>query len=362
MEMEMEMTTAVLATSTNNNNYTSSEEQRLPSSIQDAIEDFLAGFELKAARIAAGMAPADDLEEDIQEMIKDAKQETPTRSEEIQRSLVKPLQVYRSESRYRAYASVDVHQPGAVERVDLVTKHRAKVSSVIDNWVHIPTVVDGLSVAEDDNLLPQAGYRAILFSLLQVKCVKDTKFEFGSDEVYCGASFVDETGDFSTFDPFRVGSFRKGKTVDYDHPGKLLQRFNIREAGNKFPKVYTSMLTLVEKDSGSISKWFGRLFKKLKLRIKEFLAGLGVKVGQLIGLGPASGLLGSIFGKIFDRLVKWVRELFGNDLLGTRSVQLTINNYNGNWISTGTNTTSGWKKFTGARGDYRVQWRAQLVK
>ncbi len=356
----MEFETAILAT--NNNNYSSSEEQRLPSSVQEAIEDFVAGFELKAARVAAGLPPTDDLEQDIQDMIKDAKKETPARAEEIQRGMVKPLQEYRSSSRYRAYASIDVHQPGAVERVDLATRHRQKVSSVVDKWVHIPTVVDGLSVSAEDALLPQAGYREIHFFLSQVKCVKDTKFEFGRDEIYCGASFVDETGDFSIFDPFKVGSFRKGKTVDYDHPGKFLQRFNIREAGNKFPKVYSSMLTLVETDSGSISKWFSRLFKKLKQRVRDFLEGLGVKVGQLIGLGPASGLLGSIFGKIFDQIWEWLRKLFGHDPLGTKTVQLTINNYSGNWIATGTDTTTGWKKFTGARGDYRVQWRAKLVK
>lgn len=347
----------------NNNNYSSSVPTVMPSRVQRAIEDFLAGIELKTARVASGITPSDDLEEDLQDMIAEAQALNPRQSAEIRQTLAAPLRTYKSDPRYRTFAGIDVDRAGELERLDLAAKHRSQVASVVTNWVHIPTVVDGLSVAADD-FAPQGGYTKLNFYLSKVKCVKETRFpEFRSDEISCAASFVDETGDFTTHDPFNVSSdFDRGETKSYGFPGERLQWFNLQEAGHKFPKIYTCSLTLIERDWGSVSKWFKKFFAKLNKRLKDYLNQLGIKLGERLGLGPASSLIGTIFNKVWDFIVKFFKQLFGHDHLGTQTVQFTINGYGGNWSSTGNHTTSGWLKFTGQKSDYRVEWRAQLAQ
>ena len=63
-----------------------------------------------------------------------------------------------------------------------------------------------------------------------------------------GGNFVDETGEASYSWLLQSKDFDPGESVDWVFPGRRMQTFNLAEGGNKFPKIYTATLTMVEED------------------------------------------------------------------------------------------------------------------
>ena len=352
-----------MAEHVSNNNFISSESTILPSRINRFIEDFTAELELRAARVAAGYTPSGEIERQFQTILEMTRSEFPARLSTLQQNMAKPMALYRNTRKFATFAHLDLRESGALESVDLAEKHRATVSPFASTWVHIPPMVDGLINLERlrDAIIPQAGYTGLKFYVSKVQCVEETD-GWGSDEIYLGGNFVDETGEAS-YHWFRVSNdFDTGEIKDYGFPGKQLQYFNLTEGGNKFPKIYTAALTMVEEDWGNMSGWFKDLFEKVKAKVKDLLKKLGYAVGELIGIGALGSLIGEIFAGIFEWLVNWIVQLFENDYMGTFTTQATINSYTGNWVSTGGPLYSWSKKFKAHGGHYHVWYVWELVK
>jgi hypothetical protein len=346
-----------------NNNYTTSEPTVLPSRIRRAIDDFQAGMVLKAARVAEGMAPADQIEMQFKAILDLTRVQFPQKVSIVQMNMAQPSALYRTDPRYATFAHVDLRQAGAVDAVDLIAKHRPTVADFGTTWVHIPPAVDGLARMDllQSPMVIQSGYKGLKFYISKVKCVEETN-EWGDDEIYLGGNFIDETGDAS-YSWFRVSKdFDTNEVVDYGFPGKELQYFNLTEAGNIFPKIYTVALTMVEEDVGNMSGWFKDLFEQVKAKLKAFLVGLGIAAGSLLGLGAVGALVGAVFGAIFDWLLGWLVGLLENNFMGTRVLQATVNSYTGNWVSGGGPIFAWSKAYKAAGGHYHVWYAWELVK
>jgi hypothetical protein len=346
-----------------NNNFVSSAETVLPSRINRFLEDFQAGIQLHAARVAAGHAPFGELEEQFHAILEAAREASPERFEGVRQRMARPLQLQRIDRRYSAFANVEVDQPGALDEIDVAERHRAHVAPFATNWVYIPPVVDGLldAAAVRDRLIPQAGFTGLKFFLQKVKCVEETS-GWGSDEIYMSANFVDETGDTS-YHWWRVSDdFDTGEIKNYGFPGKELQYFNISEGGSKFPKFYTAFLSMVEEDWGHMSEWFKDLYGKIKTALQEKLKQLGYKLGQAIGLGEIGQLIGTVFGKLVDWLLDWIVQMFKNDYMGTFSSTVRLNNYTGSWAAVNDPYFNWSRKFVKHGGHYHVWYGWQLVK
>ncbi|HEU5469185.1 MAG TPA: hypothetical protein VFV67_00920 [Actinophytocola sp.] len=354
---------------THANNYTDSSRGVLPSRVLHALNDLQAGIELKAARVAAGQEPTDDLERDFKGVLDRNRSAAADRGTTLQARMAAPLRLYRTSSRYRAYAGVDPLKAGAVDSVDLVALHRSRVAPLADSWVHIPTAVDGLADLQGGIVVPQASHTALRFYIAKIKCIKETPWDQGSasDEIYVGANFIDETGDVTKASWFQAvpnsggPGFDTGEVADYGFPGKLMQTFGITEAGNKFPKLYTAAVSMVEEDWGNIASWFADLHQKVKDKVAEFLKKQGYQVGERIGLGALGSLIGELFVKVYDWFVKLLMSWFGNDDLGTFKSMVTINSYTGNWIGSGTPFFTAAQSLTGDGANYQVTYRWELV-
>jgi hypothetical protein len=240
--------------------------------------------------------------------------------------------------------------------------HRASLSQLLTNWRLIPPAVDG-HVTEKmlpDLVMPQAAHSKLKFRINKVRCVEDTT-GFGSDEIFVGANFIDETGDTSYY-YFKVSDdFDDGELVDYGFPGKEIQVFNLKEGGDKFPKLYVATVSMIEQDWGKVSSWFQDLADKINASIKKSLKAAGIALGSLIGLGELGGLLGSIAGTIHDWLVGWIVGLFENDYMGSFTTKSVINSYTGNWSSTGTVYREWSKKFVAHGGHYHLWYTWELA-
>jgi tetrahydromethanopterin S-methyltransferase subunit G len=346
-------------------NYTDSGPVVLPSPVRRLITDIQARTELKAARVAAGQAPADEFERQFKVILDGLRALPADRVAAVTATLTRPLQLQRTSRRYQTFAQVDPMRPGALGAVDLAAVHRPRLAGLAETWVHIPSRVDGLADLADEAVTPQATYSGLNFYLRKVKCLKETPWDWGSDsdEIYLGASFIDETGDVSSAAPFEVSDdFDTGEVVDYGYPGKHLQFFNITEAGNKFPKYYTAMINMMEEDFGNVSGWFNSIYSKIQAEVSQELQKLGYQVGQLIGLGQLGSLIGQLFAEVFKALLSWLASLFDNNNLGTIKTIAAVNNYSGNWSGAGSPVWSGWQDFTGDGAHYRLWYMWELVK
>jgi hypothetical protein len=357
--MQREKAQVMPATEQSNNNYSYSEPEILPSRVKRMMEDFTAQIELKAARVAGGMSPADEIEQVFQQALETAKAANPQRAEEAQRRMARPLTLVKQEPRFARFADVDLQTPGAVDKINVGKAHRAAGSYFNERWVHIPPKVDG--VLETDLVVPQAGYTGLKFYITKVKCVEETD-GFGSDEIYLGVNCVDETGDTSYKYAKVSDDFDTGEVVDYGFPGKEFQYFNLKEGGDKFPKIYTVGVAMVEEDVGNMSGWFKDLHEKIHAAIKQMLKEAGYALGELIGLGDLGALIGSIVAGIIKWLADWLFAIFSNDYMGTFMTKAVINSYTGNWTATGTRFFSWSKKHIAHGGHYHTWYTWELVK
>lgn len=346
-----------------NNNFVSSAPTILPSRVTRFINDFTARVELQAARMATGAEPTNEVERQFQTILQEARVHSPIKFDAFKRNMAKPLGAFKNTRRFEAFAHLDVNELREVEAVDLVARHKATMSPFATEWRNIPAMVDGLVDVDRlrGMLVPQAGYAGLKFNVSKVQCIEETD-EWGSDEIYLGGNFIDETGDVSSSYFSVSNDFDTGEVRNYGFPGKQIQYFNILEAGNKFPKIYTTALTMVEEDWGNMSGWFKDLFNKIKDKVSDLLKKLGYAVGQLIGLGEIGQLIGEIFAAIFKWLVGWIVSLFENDPMGTFTTRVTLNSYTGNWISTGGPILTGSHLYSAHGGRYRVTYAWELVK
>ncbi len=170
-------------------------------------------------------------------------------------------------------------------------------------------------------------YKFARLKLDKVYCMDETGTDFiGSDEIDLGGIAVDETGDTSKISAFRVSSdFDTGETKDFS-PDKTLVQFGVVEGGENWPKVYRVTLTMAERDWGDFPSWIGKLYEKVKGRLKEYLsvaiAGVGGAIGGILGT-LVGAVAGWVVGWIVDNVIGWVQSLWEDDIIATHTFTLT---------------------------------------
>ncbi len=352
------------------NNYVSNQDVRLPTRVKRALNDLVVKYQLEAAQVATGVEVNDEVGNFFKDLLDTLKDKQPRRFEMVRGRMARPMEEYRFDARYSAFRELDLRQAGALGRVDLLAKHKAAVSPLRDSWVHIPPSVPGAGELErpvfDDPLLvfPQAQYRGLRFHLHKVRCIDETGpswFEWGEDEIYCGAVAVDENGETSSGGLFKVGDFDDGDVKTYSFPGKRLQHFNLHEGGDTFPKIYTLAVSLIEHDSGDLPEWFNKFLDAVKDKVAEYL---GTLLGAAVGssLGPLGALFGAAIGWALGKLVGLIKSWLGDENLGVQTIMATINSYSGNWVGSGTNLSNLYTRdYRAHSGHYRIYWRCELV-
>jgi hypothetical protein len=95
--------------------------------------------------------------------------------------------------------------------------------------------------------------RRLALQIHEVKCIDETNGPatelVGGDEITLSGITVDAAGRAARVSTFRVGQFEKDGRVKRFSPAKEFASFDLRN-GPAFPRVYRTMLILVERDHG----------------------------------------------------------------------------------------------------------------
>lgn len=347
-----------------NNNFISDDVGTLPSTLVAATNDFIAEFNLRAARIADGRAPsADAIDALLSEGLTVMRQANAGLEASARTKMKAPLAVYRTNPLYARFANANLETPDglapALQARDAL--HRTALAPLKTSYVHIAAPLS-LAGAPPNILAPQAEYQRLRLFLNEVRCIDETGSglfgEMGSDETYLTFSGIDENGETEGNQVFKVRQFNDNTTQVYTPP-KLLANFNIHESGDAFPKVYTGVINLMEHDYGSIAVWFQKVVNAVKDKAVKYITDV---LGKVVGsfLGPLGAALGTAVGKAVDAVIKLIMDWLNDDNIGTKTLQATINSYTGK-LQNNLASMTGSFDLTGSDSRYRVFYTWSLV-
>lgn len=209
---------------------------------------------------------------------------------------------------------------------------------------------------------PQQDAKKLEFRIHSVRCADETGGGWGGewggeDNIYLGATTVDESGDTEKVSQFKVGEFDDGDVVSYATP-RSLTTFSLTE-GTDWPKSYFVTLVLAEVDSGGLADFLNNLLEKVKEKVIAYLAAtIGGIVGSSGGLiGAAIGIaVGYAVGKIFE----WLKAWWGDDIFQPQTASVHISSYKHSWAGR-LDSPEGVLRYSGHDGLYEVKYDWRLT-
>ncbi|MDT3435994.1 hypothetical protein [Haloarcula sp. 1CSR25-25] len=226
-----------------------------------------------------------------------------------------------------------------LRREDVGTNH--PFDPVVRDWHPNPTDFE-----------PRQEYRfnGVSFMLDKVYCVDETGWDWsGSDEISLGGITVDEDGEVGQIGPFSVSNdFDTGEWRNYS-PDRRVNYFNVREGGEKWPKVYTAHIVMVERDWGDFPQWLQTLYNKATEKIEEYIE---TYVSSLTGPVIARWVK-AVANWFFDKALTWIRGIWEDDVIDNHTFQLT---HAGPQASFGgsANSSTTIRNYYGGGGKYRT--------
>lgn len=344
-----------------NNNFIH-EAGTMPTALQAAVNDYVAEFSLRTARIAAGRAPsAHPIDRALAAGFTLMEQTRPAKVAAARARMQAPLALQRTSPLYARLADANLDAPDGIDRALAARNalHRSALSGLRASYVHIASPLP-LAGAPPNIVTPQAEYTRLRLFLNEVRCIDETGSgagEWGSDETYLIFTAVDENGESQNNKHFKVRNFDDNTTKVYTPP-MTLGDFNIREGGNTFPKVYTGVINLMEHDNGSIAEWAKDILYAVRDEVTKYLRDLvGVAVGA--ALGPIGAAIGNAIADAINKIIGIIVAWWEDDDIGTRGLQATINSYTGKLQNNLTSMTGNFD-LTGTSSRYRVFYTWQL--
>lgn len=346
-----------------NNNFIH-EAGTVPTALQAAMKDFVAGFELRAARVADGRPRSHDVMESlVEEGLTILQQAHPDRVASARTKMKAPLALQKTSPVYARYAGADLNVANSLDLADTQRNalHHTALSTLKNSYVHIAAPIS-IHAAPPNILIPQIPFQRLRLFLNEVRCIDETGSgffgEMGSDETYLTFVGVDENGQRQDSKQFKVRNFDDNTTKVYSPPMKLAD-FNIHEGGDTFPKIYSGTINLMEHDYGNLAAWFLKIANAVKDKVAEYLLTLvGVAVGT--SLGPLGAAIGAAIGWALGKIIGLIAGWLGDDDIGTKVVQATIHSYTGKLQNNLTSMTGSFD-LTGSSSRYRVFYTWQLV-
>lgn len=207
--------------------------------------------------------------------------------------------------------------------------------------------------------------------LAEIKCIKETKDPIISpgNEISLGGVSVDETGDNRKIKERKIaGGLRTGysQKLFFGHlEWQSLEWFDISE-GQYWPKTYSVMMAIAEKDSGGFQAILNLLYSQIRQKVKEVVAKLvSTPLAPFLGLAIA-GAIGKAVAWIVDKLFGWIIHFIGDDVFRPRTISVVLptsrpRTYNKAWG--GKLSPARYVNFYGHGGHFRIKyhWRVSRV-
>jgi len=169
---------------------------------------------------------------------------------------------------------------------------------------------------------PRQEYRfnGVSFTLDRVYCVDETGWDWtGSDEISMSGISVDEDGEIGPISAFNVSNdFDTGERRNYS-PDRRVNYSNVREGGEKWPRVYTVHLLMVKRDWGNFPEWLQTLYGEATEKIEEYIE---KSVSSLTGPTIARWVK-AVVNWFFDNVPSWIRGVWEDEMIDKHTFQLT---------------------------------------
>ncbi len=161
-----------------------------------------------------------------------------------------------------------------------------------------------------------AANKELALRIHRVTC-RDETSELGKDEIHLGGTSVDETADTKTVSSFKVASFNTGDVKTFSPPRRFTF-FNVTEGGAKFPKSYSVVVILVEKDMGDLAEFLDKLADKVRDQLKKELLKAGANKG------PIGVIVALALGFVLDKVFDFLKGLWGDEIFAPRTVSISL--------------------------------------
>jgi hypothetical protein len=275
---------------------------------------------------------------------------TPTQKQQAVAKVLPRLRASKAqwEKRFGDLSKVDIHSALPIARQAKNLPLPSKVTLLSGTGLPILTMDDS-----SGSVTPVNELQSLQLFLHEVKAIDETGgnwwTERGSDEIYLGATTVDESGDTEQISAFKVGDFDDGDVKTFSPP-KLFASFDLRE-GTEYPKDYFVTLVLAEKDQGGLPDFINELFNQIKAKITEYLQSKGPK-GLIIALA-----INYVLGKAFE----WFKDIWEDDIFPPNTVTVGIKASTYRFDGGTTESPEAIATFKAHDGTYTVTYSWRLV-
>jgi len=207
----------------------------------------------------------------------------------------------------------------------------------------------------------------LAFYITRIKCVDETDPHWGRDEIALAGINIDENGDTKRSSEHFVGKFNGGNQRSYT-PHKRFTWFNMQEQhgyrGAQWPKRYTVVPILAEKDNGGLASFLHKLWGHVQGEVKKSIAkAVGAALSPYVGKAIGAAI-GQIAAWAVNKLVGWLINLFKDDIFWPVSLACNISSYSGRFTVNGKwgSTSSPLRRihFKGYGGHYYMEYYWQL--
>lgn len=172
----------------------------------------------------------------------------------------------------------------------------------------------------------------VKLNLHSVKCIDETgssfQEKFGDDEIAVGGITIDDKAKEDIIREFKIDKkFSDGVERRYSPPQNLK---TFTRLDSSYPKLFSSFITIAEKDWGGFSKFINDLYQAIKKELDIILTGLGAIVGAKIGgslgtlAGPIGTIIGAAAGAILGALIGWLVKSLRDDIFTPQATVLSI--------------------------------------
>jgi hypothetical protein len=190
-----------------------------------------------------------------------------------------------------------------------------------------------------------------------IKCIDETNPEsFGSDEMAFGgvwaSSFDDQSGVVAQ--QILHKEFEDGVTLSFQPP-RVLKAFALQ--GNNFPRTYSVMFAVAEKDNGGFAQFLADLYKAVKTELNALFVAIGASIGGAAGSaigGPLGTLIGVLAGAIVGAVIAWIVNTAKDDMFEPQMTAVEIDDSNPTFANGSRQSQVQTLHFHGHGGHYRA--------
>ena len=167
------------------------------------------------------------------------------------------------------------------------------------------------------------------FRINEIKCIDETGGglfgELGADEFSLGGTVIYAVGEVTKKNEFYVYELDEDGDRKGYLPPKVFHRFDLF-SGKGYPKPFTVMLVLAEKDAGGLAGFLNKLADEIKVVVQQELIKMasGVAIAAGVVAGIVAAVVAIVLVWVLGKIVEWLKDWWGDDIFSVFSQILEV--------------------------------------